>query len=87
MAQPTSLEARCEVASSCVARLDLTIPTVVDGLDDRVSRLYGAWPERLYVVDAQGEVSYKGAMGPFGFEPDEVREHLLDHFDLEPRQP
>ena len=75
------------MASSCVAELDLTIPTVVDGLDDRVSRLYGAWPERLYVIDGQGEVSYKGAMGPFGFEPDEVREHLLDHYDFAARQP
>ncbi len=37
---------------------------------------YAAWPERLYVVGTDGRIIYKGGMGPFYFDPDEVEEIL-----------
>ena len=42
-------------------------------------RLYSAHPERLYVIGAQGLVAYKGGMGPFGYEPEELERWLARH--------
>ncbi len=67
------MDARCALAATCRDGLDVSFPVLVDGMGDAVSRAYGAWPERLYVVDAAGTVIYRGAMGPFGFEPAELR--------------
>ena len=36
-------------------------------------------PERLYVIDEQGKIAYKGKVGPFGYEPDEVEAWLTEH--------
>jgi hypothetical protein len=43
---------------------------VIDTMANRAEDLYAAWPERLYVIGADGRVLYKGAMGPDGFDPD-----------------
>jgi hypothetical protein len=45
-------------------------------VDDAVGARYGAWPERLYVLDAAGRVLYRGGPGPFEFRPGEVEEVL-----------
>ena len=37
---------------------------------------YTAWPERLYLIDANGRVAYKSKPGPFGFKPDELQAAL-----------
>ena len=74
--QPTSFEERASAARECVGDFMLSMPTVVDGVDDAVCREYGAWPDRLYVIDAAGRIAYQGDPGPFGFKPDEVREFL-----------
>jgi hypothetical protein len=74
--QPTSHSARIDAAECCVEELALEMPTVVDGLDDAVSRKYGGWPDRLYVIGPDGRIAYQGGVGPFGFKPDEVREFL-----------
>lgn len=81
--QPTTAAARCGAAESLAARADLTIPTVVDGLDDAVCRTYGGWPDRLYVLDERGVVVHKSASGPFGFKADEVRDVLARRWGLE----
>ncbi len=75
-AQPTSHAARIAAAQECVADFRLEMPTVVDGLDDRVKNLYGGWPDRLYVIDASGRIAYQSGVGPFGFKPDEARAFL-----------
>ena len=70
--QPTDDAGRASAASTCVGALEVTFPTVVDGVDDAVGKAYGAWPERLYVLDAEGRVAYQGGYGPFDFEPSEA---------------
>ena len=45
---------------------------LVDGLDDAVNAAYSAWPERLYLVDLDGKIAYRGGRGPDGFSPDEL---------------
>jgi type I thyroxine 5'-deiodinase len=48
----------------------------VDEPDDRVERAYTGWPDRLYVVDAEGRIAHKSAAGPFGFRPADVEATL-----------
>ena len=58
------------------------MPTVIDGVDNKVAWTYGGWPDRLYLIDADGRIAYQGGEGPFGFKPDELAaaiEHLYVH--------
>jgi hypothetical protein len=66
---PRDDAARRGVAGTCRAKLGLTMPTVVDGLDDAVSLAYNGWPERIYVLRPDGTIAYRGGLGPFGFDP------------------
>jgi len=76
--QHRTLEERISAAQEGAARLGLTLPLFVDGMDDAVSRAFSAWPERIHVVTADAVIAYVGAPGPFGFDPDAAREALLD---------
>lgn len=67
---PVSLDERAQVASQCVADLNLPMPALVDKLDDKVNQAYGGWPDRLYLIDKSGRIAYAGGRGPFLFEPD-----------------
>jgi hypothetical protein len=75
-AQPTSENARIEVASACLLDLQLEMPLVLDEMSNAVDTAYAALPERLYVVDAQGRIAYRGDPGPFGFHPDEWEKEI-----------
>ena len=55
-----------------LAGLGLTMPVLVDAMDDAVSEAFAAWPERLYVVRADATLEYVGGPGPFAFDPDEA---------------
>ncbi len=70
IAQHTSLDERVAAAHAGVARLGLTMPVLVDPMDDAVSEAFAAWPERIYVVDADGRMAFTGGPGPFEFDPD-----------------
>ena len=70
--QPTNLAERVAIAKDFVKRHDYPIPVRVDLPANLADELYAGWPERLYVIDEQGRIAYKGATGPFGYEPDEV---------------
>lgn len=41
----------------------------VDGMDNRVSIAYTAWPTHLYLLGMDWGVIYAGGLGPFGFKP------------------
>src|SRR5262249_281322 len=68
---------RAEVAGMCLTKLALELAALIDGADDRVERLYTGWPDRLYVIDRDGRVTYKSAAGPFGFRPSDVEAALV----------
>jgi hypothetical protein len=59
-----------------VKELKVDIPMVVDEIDNRTERAYTAWPDRLYVIDAEGRITYKSRPGPFGFKVEPVAEAL-----------
>ena len=76
---PATDDARVEVAATCALRLELEIPVLVDGVDDTVARAYGGWPDRLYLIAADGTVAYQGGEGPEGFDPAALAEALSTH--------
>jgi type I thyroxine 5'-deiodinase len=66
-ASPRSNEERGETAATCVRRLGIRIPAILDGIDNKTERAYTGWPDRLYLVGRDGRIKYKSAPGPFGF--------------------
>jgi len=75
--QASRFEERVEAAAQCCGALGLTIPMVVDGIDNRVAEAYSGFPDRLYVIDQQGKVAFKSGRGPFGFIPAEMEQALI----------
>ncbi len=63
---------RASVAGACVRKLHLQFPALIDRFDNRVGSAYTGWPDRLYVVQTNGEVAYKSKPGPFGFHAEEL---------------
>jgi hypothetical protein len=78
-AQPTTKAGRTGIAARCCQALRITMPLLVDEIDDRVGRAYSGMPDRIYVVGRDGRVVYKGGRGPFGFNPGEMEQALLMH--------
>ncbi len=70
IANHATIDDRFAAARAGVGRLGLTLPVLVDRMDDAVSNAFAAWPERIYVVDAGGLIADVGGPGPFEFEPD-----------------
>lgn len=70
--QPKSIDDRRQVAKQMCSTLKLSLPAVIDGLDDKVNLAYAAWPDRLYLVGRDGTIAFKGGMGPQGFRPNEL---------------
>ena len=71
-AQPKTKDDREAIAAKCCSTLEITMPMVVDDMHDRVGHLYSGMPDRLYVIDRDGKIAYKGGRGPFGFKPPEL---------------
>lgn len=74
--QHRTAEERREAALHCCAALNMTMPVVLDTIDDRVGHAYSGMPDRLYVIDRDGKVSYQGGRGPMGFIPAEMEQSL-----------
>lgn len=62
--------------AACAARVETSIPAALDGLDNAVASVYGGWPDRLYLVGADGRIEYQGGEGPFGFDAAELGDAL-----------
>jgi Iodothyronine deiodinase len=72
LADPKTLAERRKVAQEFAAQFKVSLPILVDTLDDLVEKAYAAWPDRVYVIAADGKIAYKGAIGPAGFKVGEV---------------
>ena len=75
-ASPRTDAERIETAETCIVRLAIKMPAVVDGADNRVERAYTGWPDRLYIIGTDGRVRYKSAPGPYGFSTSDLEEAL-----------
>ena len=69
---PKTIEERTKVAGEFAADFKVSLPVLVDTIDDAVGKAYWGWPDRLYVIDAEGKLAYVGGPGPGGFKPQEV---------------
>jgi hypothetical protein len=66
---PKNYDERSRTAGSACSLLRISIPCIVDDMNDSVNKAYAAWPDRLYVIDTTGKVAVVGAPGPRGFAP------------------
>ncbi len=60
---------RCTTAGRLMADKKLTIPTIVDGMDNEVNAAYKAWPDRIFLVRKDGQLAVAAKRGPWGFKP------------------
>lgn len=78
---PTSHEERVEVAQTCAVRLDIEMPVLIDGIDNRVASAYGALPDRLYLIGKDGRVAFRGEKGPQGFKSEELEAAIREELE------
>ena len=69
---PKTQEERERVARDFARQFKMSLPILVDTIDNKVERAYNAMPDRIYVIDARGKIAYKGGHGPDGFRVSEV---------------
>ena len=74
--QPKTLDQRITIANDFTKRFEFSLPFGIDEMNDAANDAYAAWPERLYIIDEDGRISYKGGNGPFKYDPKEVRSWL-----------
>jgi hypothetical protein len=75
--QPSEFGERVDIAKKCCATLEISMPLLVDSIDDHVGNLYSGMPDRLYLIDRGGRIAYKGGRGPFGFKTGELEQSLI----------
>jgi len=79
-AQPKTLEQRVAIANDFVGRMKYPVPFGIDDMNNAANDTYAAWPERLYIIDENGKIAYRGGMGPFEYYPKEVRAWLAGRY-------
>ncbi len=67
--QPRTYGQRCSTAKMMMEEMKITIPCVIDDMENTAKRAYAAWPDRLFVVDRDGRIAVAARKGPWGFKP------------------
>lgn len=67
---PHTDDERADIAAACQIDLDLEMPMLIDSIDNDVEDKYFSKPIRLFVIDANGTITFNGAPGPHKFDPD-----------------
>lgn len=76
--QTDDAELRVQHAKTCARTLDLSFPTAMDLVDNKVSREYAGWPIRLVTIGTDGKIIDPGAPGPQGFSPEKLGKWLSE---------
>ena len=71
-ASPKNEEERASIAGTCVRKLGIQCPAVLDEFGNSTEQTYTAWPDRIYLINTDGRVVYKSKPGPFGLKPEEL---------------
>jgi iodothyronine deiodinase-like protein len=75
--QPKTVAERSQVAVKCCSTLKISMPMVVDDIDDRIGHAYSGMPDRLYIINSAGKIAYQGGRGPFCYLPSEMEQSLV----------
>jgi len=78
--QPKSLAQRIAIANDFTKRFKFPLPFGIDDMSNAANDAYAAWPERLYIIDESGHIAYRGGIGPFNYNPSEVRDWLAARY-------
>jgi len=54
-----ALSERERLADACSIGLSVTIPMLVDSMDEQASLAYGAYPGRLYLIGVDGRIAFR----------------------------
>ncbi len=65
----TNYGERCTSAQMLMDDKSLTIPCLIDGMDNAVNKAYSAWPDRVFLIRPDGRLAVAAERGPFGFGP------------------
>lgn len=65
----TNYGERCSTAKKLVEDKSLTIPFIVDDMDNKVNEAYRAWPDRIFLIRKDGRLAVAGKRGPWGYKP------------------
>lgn len=79
--QPTTEDERAEIAAACMLRYNFSFPMVLDRMTNEVESRYVAMPERLYVLDQDGRVTWKCGLGPHYFDPDGFEQAIREQVE------
>ena len=71
-----TIEDRKTAAQGCVATSVLKVPVLLDDMKDSAATAYSAMPERFFILNPNGKVSFAGGRGPRGVDLDALEESL-----------
>jgi hypothetical protein len=74
--KPITNDERADIAAACMLRFNFSFPMVLDDMDDGAEDVYVAQPERLYVLDRNGIITWKCGLCPQYFDIDAYEEAL-----------
>ena len=77
---PETKEERAAIAATCMLRYNFPFRMVLDSMADEAEEKYRSEPDRLYVIDAAGKISWKSGLGPFYFDVEGWYEALRKEF-------
>lgn len=78
VANHKAMEDRIKAAEKMQQDLGLKLPIIIDEMDDKISKAYDGWPDRIYIIDQNQKIVYRGDPGPRGFSPRLAREALAE---------
>ncbi|EGG15861.1 thyroxine 5'-deiodinase [Cavenderia fasciculata] len=85
--QPTNMRQRFQIIKNFKDYCnDLTVPILVDLMDNNFQAGYDAVPERIFVIENNKTFSYVGGPGPFEFFPEQVKEYLDNRYNQQQQQ-
>jgi amphi-Trp domain-containing protein len=64
LSQPSSMEERATNARTCRVTRSVSMPILLDTMDDAVSRAYAGSPNRVYLIGEDGRIVFRDKPGP-----------------------
>ena len=69
ISEHTTYGERCSVAGRLLTDEKLTIPSIIDKMDNKVAEVYDAHPNRVFLIQKDGKLGVAAGTGPRGWRP------------------